>query len=94
MCVACCLATGDNGVKARDREIASEVRISILSNLRIDPKRLHVDVKDGTVTLTGSVASIELRELADEVAWQIVGVRNVINRLVVEPPAMTAGGSG
>jgi osmotically-inducible protein OsmY len=45
-----------------------------------------VDVKttNGSVDLTGSVPSLEARERAVKLAWQVTGVQAVVNHLAVK----------
>jgi osmotically-inducible protein OsmY len=76
-----------------DTEIAHEVRTDVAHNLRVDPQRIQVDVRGGTVYLRGNVSSLEQKWLADEIAWWTAGVRDVVNELGVEPPAQASGGA-
>jgi osmotically-inducible protein OsmY len=76
-----------------DAEIAREVRSDLEKNLRLPPDAISIDVRGGTVFLRGSVASVEQKWLADEIAWWTAGVRDVVNELKVAPTAMNAGGS-
>ena len=68
-----------------DEEIADEVRTDLARNIRIDPTKISVDVRNGVVYLRGTVATIEQKWLADEVAWWTAGVRDVMNELQVVP---------
>lgn len=47
---------------------------------------LDLEVRDGVVTLNGTVPSLVRKRLAGGVAWRIAGVRDVINGLSVDPP--------
>ena len=70
-----------------DDEIAQEVRNDLARNIRIDPSRMSVNVVNGTVTLRGTVSTVEQKWLAEEVAWWTAGVRDVLNELQVVPAA-------
>jgi osmotically-inducible protein OsmY len=47
---------------------------------------VEVKVSEGRVLLTGKVESQELRSKATELAWQVNGVKEVINEVKVEAP--------
>lgn len=47
---------------------------------------IRVEVADGIVTLTGSVASWSQKRLAGVMAWWVPGTRDVVNGLEVSPP--------
>jgi len=68
-----------------DEEIAAEVRADLARNIRIDPSKMTVEVRNGVVYLRGVVRTIEQKWLADEVAWWTAGVRDVVNELQVVP---------
>lgn len=47
---------------------------------------LSIEIKDGTVTLEGSVGSLSHRRLAEALVWWTAGCEVVDNRLGVSPP--------
>jgi osmotically-inducible protein OsmY len=47
-------------------------------------RHISIDVKDGTVTLTGKVGSYAERSVARGAAWSAPGVRAVVDDIVVE----------
>lgn len=49
----------------------------------IDASGIAVEVHDGIVTLDGSVDDREMRRAAEDVAWSVYGVHDVINNLAV-----------
>ncbi len=61
------------------------IRMAVEKNLAGDPnfKNVHVDVKDGIVTLTGSVETYSLSTEAARLAW-VKGVKAIQNELIVE----------
>ena len=66
-----------------------DVEIAVTSKL-LDDKELHsypvnVKVKAGTVTLSGSVPTDELKARAERVSRTVKGVRDVTNNITVQP---------
>ena len=59
-------------------------------NQHLNPFRIHVEVKDGVATLTGSVDSAVERDLATEIARGVDGIHEVRDRIEVAPGAGTA----
>jgi osmotically-inducible protein OsmY len=55
----------------------------------IDATEIVVTVKDGEVTLEGTVPDRDQKHYAEEVAEQINGVTDVINRLKIKKPHNT-----
>ncbi len=68
-----------------DEQIAEQVLATIRKNPIIDPQDVHVEVADGTVTLNGSVPSWAAYAAAGASARRTLGVREVINKMVVRP---------
>lgn len=66
-----------------DDDIAADVRRDLERNIRIKPKQVHVEVTDGVVFLKGTVATVEQRWIAEDLARWIPGVVDVINELKV-----------
>ena len=52
----------------------------------LDAAEIEVEVKDGEVTLSGTVDSREAKRHAEDVAEQATGVKDVHNRLRVATP--------
>lgn len=67
-----------------DRWIQAEVEEAIFFDTWVDADRITIDVADGVVTLTGTLADEREAHEAVEDAYQVVGVRGVRNRLEVE----------
>ena len=67
-----------------------QVQDDVLAELRwqpgIDPANIGVRVKDGIVTLTGSVSSFTERYQAEEATKRVHGVRAVVNDIEVRLP--------
>ncbi len=70
-----------------DAKIHDQVCEMLTDHDEIDASQIHVEVKDGEVTLTGSVLDRAMKVTADEVAGYAAGVKDVHNRLKIGPPA-------
>ena len=73
------------GYTRSDDRIRDEVCDELTRHPDVDPSRLTVNVQKGEVTLEGSVDALWARQLVDGIATACVGVRQVHNRLRVEP---------
>lgn len=69
--------------EAMDAWIDGKAEATILFNGNLDSFDINTDVKDGVVTLSGSVDNQIERELAEELILGIKGVKNVDNSLTV-----------
>lgn len=72
-------------VKIDDNVIKSNVETALFYDSWVDSQRVNVDVKDGTVTLTGTVNSSFEKRAAGDDAWEVPGVRDVQNNLQIKP---------
>lgn len=72
-----------------DAEIMSEVQTKILTDSNISTKQVSVGSSNGTVTLSGTVASDFERVAAANDASQVQGVKNVLNNLQLATPVAT-----
>jgi hyperosmotically inducible protein len=68
----------------QDAVISKAVREKLLSDKADDLTRINVHTTEGAVDLTGTVTSLDARERAVKLAWQVTGVQSVVNHLVVE----------
>jgi hyperosmotically inducible periplasmic protein len=71
-------------VSVDDRTIQSRIAASLKKNASLAPRDIDVDVKDGTVTLTGMVRDATEKSRAGRLA-NVSGVTGVINQLTVDP---------
>lgn len=69
--------------RSTDRQIASDVRLALLRELRLGRSEITVLVRDGVVILRGSVPTADLRRRAEELARRTPGVLGVDDELVV-----------
>ncbi|OUL95625.1 BON domain-containing protein [Paraburkholderia hospita] len=65
-------------------EIGVKIAQAMQRHAKREVKHVSIDVKDGTVTLTGKVGSYAERAVARGAAWSAPGVRAVVDDLVVE----------
>lgn len=68
-----------------DAQVASDVQNKINGDSSIPDKQLNINANNGTVTLTGTVATDAARNAAANDAAQIDGVKTVVNNLEVAP---------
>ena len=79
-----------NGLEVEPPEEDAPIRIeeAVVTALDRDPyvdaSQIRVGVRNREVRLTGSLPSEELREMAEQDAWCVFGVDNVINEIVVQ----------
>lgn len=82
--------TGDYTAKLNDEQIQAAVQKRLAMDGRIDPSMIVVKVEDGQVTLSGMVKTWEEKILADAiVSSTVVGVRSLVNNILVQPPLQT-----
>jgi osmotically-inducible protein OsmY len=67
-----------------DEDIAGDVTDALDRNLHVNVDDVTVKVKDGEVTLTGTVSSWTAYRSAEDSAFYTLGVRDVDNRLTIE----------
>ena len=84
---------GPRGYRRSDDRIRDEACERLTDHPLIDASDVDVEVRDGVVTLTGRVAIRAEKHLAEDVIDEVAGVRDVENRLRVQPsPAPLFGG--
>lgn len=69
-----------------DAQIAAAIETALAQDPRIGDVAPRVEVKNGTVTLSGNVTTIRARRAAENDARNTLGVRRVYNFLKVRPP--------
>lgn len=70
---------------AGDAALTTRVKARLIVAPDLGGIRIHVNSRDGEVTLSGTVASEENRQDAEKIARRTEGVRVVINQLQVGP---------
>src|SRR5438132_13959169 len=71
----------------RDEEIQKNVLEELKWEARVKPSEIGVTVKDGVVTLVGTIDSYSKKWNAEEIALRVAGVRTVVNELEVKLPS-------
>jgi osmotically-inducible protein OsmY len=69
---------------ADDTAITAKVKAALIAEPGLKSTDINVDTKEATVTLSGTVASNELRDKAKQIASSTNGVKNVVDNLVVK----------
>ncbi len=78
---------GPKGYQRSDERIREEVSDRLMADDRIDASEIEVIVKDGEVTLQGTVDDRWAKRRAEDMVEQVMGVRDVMNQIRVEPGA-------
>ena len=85
---------GPKGYKRSDDRINEEVHERLTDDPWLDATDVHVEVKDGEVTLSGHVDNREAKHRAERLIEDISGVGHVQNNLRVDPGRLTGAGRG
>ncbi|WII72446.1 BON domain-containing protein [Bdellovibrio sp. 22V] len=75
---------GPKNFKRSDERIKDEVCEMLTRDADIDASEIDVDVKEGVVTLTGTVPDRRMKHLAEDCSERCYGVRDVTNQLRVQ----------
>ncbi len=80
------MGSGTPGQSHRsDAAIRDDLRKRLIADTRVgeieDANRIAIDVQNGIVTLTGSVASEMTKRAAGDDSWAVPGVMDVFNNL-------------
>jgi osmotically-inducible protein OsmY len=77
---------GRAGEKMTDASITTRVKARFSSENLLHDSQINVQTNDRVVTLTGRVSSAAARDRSIELAQNLVGVQNVVDRLRVAQP--------
>ena len=77
-------ATSKAATAADDTALTAKVKAALIAEPGLKSTDINVDTKEATVTLSGTVASNELRDRAKQIASSTDGVKNVVDNLVVK----------
>jgi len=69
------------GQRVADLEIKTLVSEALAQNAELAEKHITTDVKNRTVTLSGTVDTVAQKNHADHIAWQVTGVQGVTDNL-------------
>jgi hyperosmotically inducible periplasmic protein len=70
-----------------DAAIDDNVRIRLAADAEVNGGALKVEVKDGTVTLTGLLETQRQKEKATKLAKRVKGVKQVVNNITLKEKA-------
>jgi hypothetical protein len=73
---------GPKNFSRTDEHLREEVCEAFLLSPDLDPERIDVEVNDGVVTLKGHVRVRDDRWLAEDLARDVSGVKDVVNLIV------------
>lgn len=85
---------GPKNYKRSDDRIREEVCDRLTDDRMLDASEITVEVKDGDVTLSGTVASRDDKRRAEDLAERCSGVNDVTNQLRTRPQGQTGTRSG
>ncbi|WP_029047184.1 BON domain-containing protein [Cupriavidus sp. amp6] len=71
--------------RADKQDVAARIQAAIARQAASDADQVTVTVRDGAVTLTGTLRTLAEREAAFEAAWSAPGVSAVVNQIEVKP---------
>jgi BON domain len=74
---------GPRDYRRSDARIIEDVCEWLSEDPRVDARDIAVSVRDGEVTLEGTVSDRRARRLAEDIAANVPGVRDVFNRVRV-----------
>lgn len=80
---------GPKGYQRSDERIREDVNERLTDHPDVDAGEIEVQVKDGEVTLTGTVDRRETKRMAEDVAESVSGVKQVHNQLRIGEHATT-----
>lgn len=75
---------GPKGFKRSDERIKEEVCEILTRDHSIDAQDIDVEVKDGEVTLTGTVPDRRMKHMAEDCVERALGVTDVVNNIRVK----------
>jgi osmotically-inducible protein OsmY len=68
-----------------DDEIHDKVRIRLAGDRELGGEKIDVQVENGVVELSGTVAKESLRSRAERLAKKVKGVQKVVNHIKIAP---------
>ena len=68
----------------QDQALSKAVRDRLLADKKVDLTGIKVVSNGGTVYLSGMVQSLDARQQAIKIAWEVRGVQSVVNSLEVQ----------
>jgi osmotically-inducible protein OsmY len=84
---------GPKGYQRSDERLRDEVSDRLMADDTIDASDIEVQVRDGEVTLTGTVTDRMAKRRAEDCAEVVMGVRDVMNQLRVQTRTVEGEGA-
>lgn len=81
---------GPKGFKRSDERIREEVSEALFRDNAVDASEVEVNVRDGEVTLSGTVEDRRMKRLAEDCAESVSGVNEVRNEIRVQSQRSTS----
>lgn len=81
---------GPKNYMRADARIAEDINDRLTDHPYIDAFEIEVSVSEGDVTLSGSAESRYDKRLAEDIAYDVGGVKNVENRIRIEKPTASS----
>ncbi|QDK39719.1 hypothetical protein DOE51_08970 [Bdellovibrio sp. NC01] len=75
---------GPKGFTRSDERIKEEINDALMRHAGIDASEIEVDVKDGVVTLTGTVPERRMKHMAEDISEKSFSVKDVTNNIRVK----------
>ncbi len=85
---------GPQGYRRSDERIQEDINDRLTWHGQLDATDIQVEVRDGEVTLTGSVEDRRQKRFAEDVAESVSGVEDVHNQLKIRNRSWSQGGGG
>ncbi|MGH8311452.1 MAG: BON domain-containing protein [Steroidobacteraceae bacterium] len=79
---------GPKNYRRSDERICEDACDRLTQDPHVDASEIQVSVKDGEITLEGTVAERRMKHIAEDCIESVSGARQVHNRLRVERPAV------
>jgi osmotically-inducible protein OsmY len=80
---------GPRGYVRSDERLKDDISERLLRDHDVDASDIDIEVKNGKVTLTGSIADRRLKHYVEDTVEQCLGVQDIDNRLTVRNTART-----
>lgn len=75
-----------------DQDITSHIEVEFWADQAVPANAVNVKTVDGIVTLSGSVSNILAKRRSEDIVAAVIGVRAIINRIVVRPKSHRSPG--
>jgi hypothetical protein len=86
---------GPKGYARSDERLKEDISDRLMRDFEVDASDINLEVRNGAVTLTGSVVNRQTKHYVEDLVERCIGVRDIDNRLTVRPGnSRPQGGSG